>query len=354
MEAWRNSSHKPPLETSQHHSIRYLLSWPQEMTLLSVVHRAKQTGIFFLIFCIVQFYNVASFSLPSPPRDLLTTYILVDGDGSRSTSCSEMAPYPAEADKKDEGEVEMLFPTRQRYFGGFADYNNLGTVVNDNHNLPLVTVRRTSFACGKMGYTVWEASIAMCLYFASCPDKIMGKRIMELGAGIGLPSVVFRDVLGAESVLATDFWRLGEEEFDKARLVPDKWHGMNLEYNVQQQGKKGARVQRLDWHNPDSIGFAKAFNADLIVGSDLVYYPSDIQPLWNTIKTLMDGEVGAKEVILFSPLPPVTREALPEFRDFLEKEATKDFHVEMEEYTMFQNEIGEDGESFLRMTIAKR
>jgi hypothetical protein len=77
--------------------------------------------------------------------------------------------------------------------------------------------------------------------------------------------------------------------------------------------------------------------------------------LWETLKTLMEGADGAKTAILFSPLPPVNREALSEFRCLLAKEAAGEgFDVEMNEMTLYRREMGNDGEGFIRMAITKK
>jgi hypothetical protein len=184
----------------------------------------------------------------------------------------------------------VLYPTSSRYFG-FGDKKE-------------VMIRTTSFGCGKLGHQIWQSSLALCLYCASQKNLIQNQ-----GAGCGLPSVVFQDVLEAASVVATDFWR-EEEEFDKHRLVPEQWHRINLEYIV--EGKQ-ATVQRLDSHDPESIRSILAKHpVNLLVGSDLIYYNMDQEPLWNTLDILL-REGGVKQVLLFSPLKSETREALPEF-----------------------------------------
>lgn len=105
--------------------------------------------------------------------------------------------------KKDE--VEEWYPTTRQYFQFFNPHPDS----NAEDSSPVLPIRTTSFGCGKMGYQIWTSSIVLSLLLSSpCyRHKIQGRRVLELGAGCGLPSVVCRDVLGAASVVATDFWK---------------------------------------------------------------------------------------------------------------------------------------------------
>ena len=47
------------------------------------------------------------------------------------------------------------------------------------------------------GFLLWEASIALAQYVAGSPERVAGKRVLELGAGVGLPGLVAR-TCGAE------------------------------------------------------------------------------------------------------------------------------------------------------------
>lgn len=47
------------------------------------------------------------------------------------------------------------------------------------------------------GYLLWEASIVMANYLAAAATWVRGKRILELGAGVGLPGLVAQS-LGAQ------------------------------------------------------------------------------------------------------------------------------------------------------------
>lgn len=147
--------------------------------------------------------------------------------------------------------------------------------------------RETSFGCGRLGSEIWTAAVALGLYLVKESSKVTGKQILELGAGVGLPSLVCQYELGASNVVATDFWD-PDEFFSTGGDAPGRSFGENLYFNLC-QGKvikpfdQQTMAQRLDWTDLDSIKAALATfeggTPDLIVGSDLVYHPEIVEPL---------------------------------------------------------------------------
>ena len=187
---------------------------------------------------------------------------------------------------------------------------------------------------------MWPSALALAALLASddrCHGLVKGKRVMELGSGCGLPSLVAKAVCGAEKVMATDYWELSDIDANGGsvlpmgapdsgeRLVPKDLFGANLAYNVEvsEDDEAIASVRRLDWHDEMEI-FANAneYRPDVIIGSDLVYYPMDTSPLLQTLEILLKAgreEGSAREALLILPLPPsAEREALPDFRERLE------------------------------------
>lgn len=271
---------------------------------------------------------------------LLNTWILMDEDGKEISSCLELSrPLNLENEYQEaEDEVESLFATRKRHFQ--FDFE----CEND------IVIRTTSFGCGKLGHQVWPSSIALCMYLMQHPEIVENKSVLELGAGCGLPSVLLRDVLGASSVVATDFWKqdIDWTTGDDSRLIPDYWHGMNLKYNVQVEKCGNAQVEMLDWHDLDSLKVMQSkYQLDVVIGSDLIYYESDVEPLWQTIESLLEE---VEEVILFSPLAQNLRKALPIFRLLLQQKVREERYEVYEE--IFQLH-GSDEDCIIKMSITK-
>jgi predicted nicotinamide N-methyase len=96
---------------------------------------------------------------------------------------------------------------------------------------------------------LWESSIALSIYLSENAHIIKNKTVLELGCGLGLPSLVSSH-LGGE-VLATDFHPDVEEYF----LRNCRHSSLNVEY------------KRLNWReNVTSIG-----QFDVVLGSDVLY-----------------------------------------------------------------------------------
>ena len=257
--------------------------------------------------------------------------------------------------ESEEDDVELFYPTTKRAF----KFPNHEKVVN---------IRQTSFGCGKLGATLWPSSIALASLLAGdSKGLIEGKRVLELGSGCGLPSLVVKELCNAQKILATDYWEvevvhgkplLSLDNPSGDRLVPKNLFGANLAYNMMGSSTDDsatATVRRLDWHDvQDIFKIANEFSPDVIIGSDLVYYPMDTSPLLQTLEILLkNGGGGAKEVLLISPLPPkADREALPEFRRRLESgELGEEFEVEIDELEMDAYELSHN---LLRIQIRHR
>lgn len=119
---------------------------------------------------------------------------------------------------------------------------------------------------------IWEASLILADYVATVEPP---KKILELGAGLGVPSLVAASV--GHKVLATDYEQL-PLEFIK---LSAKENHLSLETKI------------LDWRNPD---LSEKF--DLIIGSEVVFRKSLFEPLLELFKNYLEDE---GEVVLSHP-----------------------------------------------------
>eukprot|EP00898_Chlorokybus_atmophyticus_P002001 jgi/Chlat1/2801/Chrsp187S02964 len=67
----------------------------------------------------------------------------------------------------------------------------------------LVTVRELSFVEGGLGWRVWYSALLLGQWLARHPSNIIGKRVLELGAGLGVCGFVAA-AIGAKEVVFTD------------------------------------------------------------------------------------------------------------------------------------------------------
>ncbi|KAG1668811.1 hypothetical protein FOA52_004905 [Chlamydomonas sp. UWO 241] len=117
-----------------------------------------------------------------------------------------------------------------------------------------------------LGTTVWDASIVLAKYLEKnmrkgefSRPKLKGKRVLELGAGMGLGGIAF-SMLGADVVLT-----------DTVDVVP--LLRRNCEANL---GRGVARVEELDWYQPEQAAQLKP-PFDYVAAADCIYHENIVK-----------------------------------------------------------------------------
>ncbi|RYH30180.1 hypothetical protein EON65_06005 [archaeon] len=119
----------------------------------------------------------------------------------------------------------------------------------------------------------WPSAEVLSAFLLSSREVIQlaGKRVIELGAGTGLPSIVC-GLCGAALVRITD--RKDERELYN---VVQESITLNHLHNV-------CRVEEMDWDSPhDKIG-----HVDIILGSDVFYNPEDFVKVFRIVHAFME------------------------------------------------------------------
>ncbi|MCS6777896.1 MAG: 50S ribosomal protein L11 methyltransferase [Chloroherpetonaceae bacterium] len=99
------------------------------------------------------------------------------------------------------------------------------------------------------GYLLWEASVGLARYLATCPEYVRGREVLELGCGVGLSGIIARS-LGAQ-VWQTDH-------------LPG---ALQLaEINALQNGVFGIERFPGDWRQ-----WAHDRRYDVLIGADVFY-----------------------------------------------------------------------------------
>ena len=109
---------------------------------------------------------------------------------------------------------------------------------------------------------LWAASKVLTQFIVANPQWIKDKLILEMGAGIGQPSLTMAHL--AKEVIITDHNK------DAVAL---------LEKNIAHLGLTNARAMQLDWNY-----YNNSIPADTILLSDINYAPEAFEPLLNTIE----------------------------------------------------------------------
>jgi predicted nicotinamide N-methyase len=109
---------------------------------------------------------------------------------------------------------------------------------------------------------VWPSSIALLDVLKNNPHLIQNKHVLEIGAGIGLPSLMMADI--TKSIQISDY---------------DKQAVKLLQKNIEYLQIQNAEALQLDWNNvPEHI------QPDVVILSDVNYDPTQFDPLISLIK----------------------------------------------------------------------
>lgn len=128
----------------------------------------------------------------------------------------------------------------------------------------LIDVKATGMMDLPYWAKLWDSSF-MLAYFLGKQQAVLGRRVLEIGAGLGVVGVYA--ALCGHRVTITD---INEDALHFARA------------NVLLNDARNAEVRKLDWNDPT---FAETY--DVIVGSEVVYdrqsYPALVQFLRRTL-----------------------------------------------------------------------
>ena len=124
------------------------------------------------------------------------------------------------------------------------------------------------------GTSIWKGSEILCDYLIAHPDRIRGKRVLELGAGVGLCGIVCAKLLGAAAVQLTD----GDHVVLR-----------NLRRNATSNGlDTNAACRQLIWGDSKAAEFEKIHGQfDAILATDCVYVTKSVRPLFETVQRLL-------------------------------------------------------------------
>jgi predicted nicotinamide N-methyase len=109
---------------------------------------------------------------------------------------------------------------------------------------------------------LWPSALALISILQKHPSLIRDKTVLELGAGIGLPSLMMADI--AKSIQISDY---------------DKEAVALLQKNIEYLQLQNAEAIKLDWNAlPETI------HPEVVILSDVNYDPTQFETLINLIK----------------------------------------------------------------------
>lgn len=123
---------------------------------------------------------------------------------------------------------------------------------------------------------IWPSARALAQFLKKEKKWITGKKVIEIGAGIGLPS--FMNATTASEIIISDY------NIEAVQLI---------EKNIEHLGLKHLKAQRIDWNFlPSEI------DATTILLSDINYEPNQFDALLQVIHNFITQK---KTIILATP-----------------------------------------------------
>lgn len=169
-------------------------------------------------------------------------------------------------------------------------------------NIPKITLRGKSKISESTGLTLWTCSQVLFGYLEEHPDLVMGKHVLEVGAGLGLCSIAAHH-LGAKSVMATD----GDVDvLENLRYNIDFNSGASVaagepaahvdatssESKSEDAPKEAIQCPQLVWGEKPKEFEHEYDKPDVIIGTDVLYFEKCLEPIWQTVDALLkpDGK----------------------------------------------------------------
>lgn len=151
------------------------------------------------------------------------------------------------------------------------------------------------------GLTLWRASDYLCEYQVEQCKQLFSsnKRVLELGAGLGLNGILAwklmmqsgdgsRNQAGEVIITDGDSDALVHLRDNVERNRPTS----SSSSNTHEEKMFFAKVHQLIWGKESSEKFLKTISDnkkyDVLLASDIIYSPVIVEPLWETVQTLLD------------------------------------------------------------------
>jgi predicted nicotinamide N-methyase len=153
---------------------------------------------------------------------------------------------------------------------------------------------------------VWEAGAALAEFLFSEPQHVGGRKVIEVGAGVGLTSLMTIFCFGAQSVHMTDFTQATLDNLQNNRdLNTNRYHKQYCAGKDETRFIDNCTVGRLDWRDFDNLGNKGGVHdggfdssrqavamADVMLAADVIYDPNDVAAAVNLMNHFLENGVG--------------------------------------------------------------
>lgn len=144
-----------------------------------------------------------------------------------------------------------------------------------------IRLRAKAEITGSTGLTLWTCAQILSGYLLENPHHVKNKRILELGAGLGLCSQIAYH-LGAANVLATD------GDLDVLRNL--RFNMKQNQFSNNQTNVSKVSCPQLIW-GEDLNDFEDMYEKQsVIMATDVFYSRHLVDPLWRTVDRLLEAD----------------------------------------------------------------
>lgn len=123
------------------------------------------------------------------------------------------------------------------------------------------------------GLTIWRAAEHLAKYLYLNPELVTGKCVCELGAGLGVVSILLEKLNCASRIVCTD----GDDDTIVA-----------LRDNLSRAECRAVEVEKLYWGEWSEFKLKYAL-FDIIVAADVIYEEGQVIPMLSTVKEIMQA-----------------------------------------------------------------
>jgi predicted nicotinamide N-methyase len=124
------------------------------------------------------------------------------------------------------------------------------------------------------GLLLWESAVALAYELEHRPELVSGRRVLELGAGVGLPGLVAR--------------RLGA----RVHQTDNSEHALRLAArNERENGLSGVERFLADWTH-----WTRADHYDVIIGADILYETE----MHNALASIVETNIAPRGTVLLA------------------------------------------------------
>ena len=161
------------------------------------------------------------------------------------------------------------------------------------------------------GFLLWESAVGLARYLASAPNLIAGKRVLELGAGVGLPGLVAQS-LGAD---------VRQTDHQPGALAL-------IRVNAADNGLPPPHTFLADWRD-----WTDPARYDVVLGADILYE----RGMHSTLETLFPDCLAPNGVLILSD------PGRPQALEFVAKQESSGWRFDIEMQPVTLTESGRPG-----------